>query len=159
DKLGRLLHGDNAAAVVVNSDTVGAIGAWDWGPMLVARHLWRELGVEMTLDKLSARERGDAVRLSDRALVLVTNRLTAPGSEHALARWLESEFVCDRIGRRFIPAWRMTTNARRVERRECVSRCVSSSNGIARSINYSPARPRSSTGSLCSCAISSRCRS
>ena len=106
DKLGRLLHGDKAAAVVVNSDTVGAIGAWDWGPMLVARHLWRELGVEMTLDKLSARERGDAVRLSDRALVLVTNRLTAPGSEHALARWLESEFVCDRIGRRFIPAWR-----------------------------------------------------
>jgi hypothetical protein len=106
EKLNRLLHGDKAAAVVVNTDAVAAIGAWDWGPMLVARHLWRELGVEMTLDKLSARERGDAVRLSDRALVLVTNRLTAPGSEHALARWLESDFVCDRIGRRFIPAWR-----------------------------------------------------
>ena len=103
DKLGRLLHGDNAAAPAVNSDAVGAIGAWDWGPMLVARHLWRELGVEMTLDRLSERERGDAVRFSDRALVLVSNRLTAPGSEHALARWLESEFVCDRIGRRFIP--------------------------------------------------------
>ena len=27
DKLGRLLHGDKAAAVVVNTDAVGAIGA------------------------------------------------------------------------------------------------------------------------------------
>jgi len=32
--------------------------------------------------------------------------LMAPGSEHALARWLESDFVCDRLGRRFVPAWR-----------------------------------------------------
>jgi hypothetical protein len=31
--------------------------------------------------------------LSDRALVLVANRLTAPGSEHGLARWLETDFV------------------------------------------------------------------
>jgi transposase len=39
-------------------------------------------------------------------LVLVTNRLTSPGSEHALAQWLESDFVCDRMGRRFVPCWR-----------------------------------------------------
>jgi hypothetical protein len=44
--------------------------------------------------------------LSDRALVLVANRLTAPGSEHGLARWLETDFVCDRDGRRFVAAWR-----------------------------------------------------
>jgi hypothetical protein len=106
DKLGRLLHGDAVANRLVNGADVGAIGAWDWGPMLVARHLWCELGVEMTLDKLSERDRNDAVRFSDRALVLVANRLVAPGSEHALARWLESDFVCDRRGRRFIPAWR-----------------------------------------------------
>jgi hypothetical protein len=30
----------------------------------------------------------------------------APGSEHTLARWLESDFVCDRRGRRFVAAWR-----------------------------------------------------
>jgi hypothetical protein len=37
---------------------------------------------------------------------LVANRLTAPASEHALAQWLESDFVSDRCGRRFIAAWR-----------------------------------------------------
>jgi hypothetical protein len=38
--------------------------------------------------------------------VLVANRLTAPGSEHGLARWLKTDFVCDRAGRRWLPAWR-----------------------------------------------------
>src|SRR5207253_5058419 len=80
--------------------------AWDWGPMLAARRIWSDLGLDATLDQLSQHDRGEAVRLSDRALTLVSNRLTAPGSEHALARWLESDFVCDRRGRRFIAAWR-----------------------------------------------------
>src|SRR6516162_3050022 len=107
DKLNRLLHGEPAAdPKLVTDDDVGAIGAWDWGPMLVARHLWCELGLEMTIDSLSSRDRSDAASLSDRALVLVANRLAAPSSEHALARWLETDFVCDRRGRRFIPAWR-----------------------------------------------------
>jgi transposase len=106
DKLSRLLHGEPAANQLVTGDDVGAIGAWDWGPMLVARHLWRELGLEMTIDRLSGRDRREAVSLSDRALVLVANRLVAPRSEHALAQWLESDFVCDRRGRRFIPDWR-----------------------------------------------------
>jgi len=106
DKLARLLHGEAAVEPVVSSEDIGAVGAWDWGPVLVARHLWRELGLEMTLDKLSQRRRNDAVWFSDRALVLVANQLAAPSSEHALARWLESDFVCDRHGRRFIPAWR-----------------------------------------------------
>src|SRR6516165_5155698 len=52
------------------------------------------------------RARRDAAGLSDRALVLVANRLVSPGSEHALAQWLEIDFVCDRRGRRFIAAWR-----------------------------------------------------
>jgi hypothetical protein len=41
----------------------------------------------------------------DRALALVANRLTAPLSEHGLARWLETDFVCDRDGRLFVAAW------------------------------------------------------
>jgi hypothetical protein len=67
NKLGRLLHGNAAASGLVSADDVGAVGAWDWGPLLVARHFWRELGLEMTLDKLVRRERSEAVRLSDRA--------------------------------------------------------------------------------------------
>ena len=106
DRLGRLLHGDKPGKPSVEGDDVGAVGAWDWGPMLVATHLWRELGLEKTIDALSTRDRVDAGSLSDRALVLVANRLAAPSSEHALAQWLESDFICDRRGRRFIPAWR-----------------------------------------------------
>ena len=105
-KLGRLLHGDVADAGQIARENVGAIGAWDWGPMLAARAMWSELGLDAMLDELARPDRRAAVRLSERALVLVANRLTAPGSEHALARWLENDFVCDRCGRRFIAAWR-----------------------------------------------------
>jgi hypothetical protein len=63
-----------------------ARGAWDFGPMLAAGHLWRELSLEGPLDRLVRRNGGDTAPLSDRALVLVTNHLTAPGSEHGLAR-------------------------------------------------------------------------
>jgi transposase len=107
EKLTRLLRGETASPVPARSDDgVGAIGAWDWGGVLAARQVWEELGLRTILDDLSVGERSDAVRLSDRALALVANRLIAPGSEHALARWLESDFVCDRLGRRFVSAWR-----------------------------------------------------
>jgi len=105
-KLRRLLHGDAVGDEAVRREAVGAIGAWDWGPMLAARRVWSELGLDTMLDRLARRDRREAVRMSDRALVLVANRLTAPSSEHALARWLESDFVCDRRGRRFLAAWR-----------------------------------------------------
>ena len=68
-----------------------AVGAWDWGPLLVARSLWRELGLEAILDRI-----GPDPQLSDRTWALVANRLTQPTSEHGLARWLETDFVCDR---------------------------------------------------------------
>src|SRR6202140_2660388 len=105
-KLRRLLHGDAAGDDRVERRDIGAVGAWDWGPLLAARAMWGDLGLDTTLDELARPDRREAVRLSDRALVLVANRLTAPGSEHALAAWLESDFVCDRRGRRFIAAWR-----------------------------------------------------
>src|SRR5260370_2329045 len=79
-----------------------AVGAWDWGRLLVARHLWRDLGVEQTLDAW-ARDRG---AVADRALALVTSRLDTPTSEHGMARWLETAYVCDRSGQRWLPAWR-----------------------------------------------------
>jgi hypothetical protein len=57
------------------------------------------------IDHLIRRSRRDTAPLSDRALVLVANRLTAPGSELGLARWLETEFVWI-DGRRWVSAWR-----------------------------------------------------
>ena len=43
---------------------------------------------------------------TDRVFALVANRLEVPGSEHGLAGWLETGFVCDRRGRRYVPQWR-----------------------------------------------------
>jgi hypothetical protein len=107
-KLTRPLHGEAVPAGAIRREDVHAMAAWDWGPMLAARHLWCELGLEVTIDRLVDGQRRDrrrdAATLSDRALVLVANRLAAPGSEHGLARWLETDFVCDRDGRRFMPA-------------------------------------------------------
>ena len=38
--------------------------------------------------------------------VLLANRLICPRSEHGLAGWLETAWVCDRQGRRFVPHWK-----------------------------------------------------
>lgn len=108
-KLMRLLHGEAGSGVsarTIQPEDVQAVAAWDWGPTRVAYHLWRELGLEAMLDRLSKPGRRDVSTLSDRALVLVLNRLTAPGSEHGLARWLDTDFVCDRDGRRWVAQWR-----------------------------------------------------
>jgi transposase len=113
DSLIRLLKGDAPAGTTLGE--VQATGAWDWGPVLVARALWQELGLDTILDRLGGRSRPDGRALSDRALVLVANRLCAPTSEHGLARWLETDFVCDRDGRRWVPRWR-ADEARRASR-------------------------------------------
>ena len=66
-----------------------------FGPFLALRTLWDQLGMPGLLGPLS-----------DRLLVLVANRLTAPASEHGLADWLRTYFACDSQGRRFVPAYR-----------------------------------------------------
>jgi len=111
DGLIRLLRGEPRAGTAAGE--AQALGAWDWGPVLVARQLWRELGLEKLLDQMGGRGHADGVALSDRALVLVTNRLCEPSSEHGLARWLETDFVCDRHGRRWMPQWREDEERRR----------------------------------------------
>ena len=105
-KLQRLLHGDASGDEPARSEDVAAIGAWDWGPTLAARHMWSELGLDDVVAELGGRGRGDGVVLKERALVLVANRLVSPSSEHGLARWLETDFVCDQRGRRWTAAWR-----------------------------------------------------
>src|SRR6516225_9805847 len=49
---------------------------------------------------------GAVVATGSRSRVLVANRLVSPSSEHGLARWLETDFVCDQRGRRWTAAWR-----------------------------------------------------
>jgi hypothetical protein len=39
---------------------------------------------------------------------LLANRLTRPGSEHALAQWLEDYFVCNAEGSRWMPVWKQS---------------------------------------------------
>src|SRR3989449_7103053 len=106
DALLHMLKGE--PHVSTQAQEADALGAWDWGPMLVARHLWQELGVQAQLDSL-ARRSGDRGELADRALALVTNRLCHPTSEHGMARWLETDYVCGRSGERWLPEWREGT--------------------------------------------------
>jgi transposase len=95
----RLLKGESQPKLKIQAE---AVGAWDWGPMLVARHFWQQLGLATILDTLV----GDRGEYADRALALVTHRLCEPTSEHGMARWLETDYVCDRTGQRWLAQWR-----------------------------------------------------
>src|SRR5512135_2575811 len=99
-KLQRLLAGD-AGVEARDPAEPQVIDASNWGPVLVVRAVFDQLGLWAILDQHLGRAQG--VPFADRAFVLVANRLIAPASEHGLAGWLETDFVCDRKGRRFIP--------------------------------------------------------
>jgi transposase len=101
-KLQRLLRGDQAAPAGEAAE-VDVLEAATWGPVLVVRRLFEQLGLWQILDALLGRTKD--VPAADRAFVLIANRLIAPHSEHGLACWLETDFVCDRQGRRFVPQW------------------------------------------------------
>ena len=62
-----------------------------------------QLGLWTILDAALGKAKG--VPFADRAFVLIANRLIRPASEHRLAGWLETDFLCDRRGRRFVPHW------------------------------------------------------
>ena len=87
------------------------------GPLLVARHFFGQLGLWHLLDtgkrwpKLLPSEDPDDDWVS-RVLVLIANRLVRPSSEHALAEWLETDYVCDRAGRRYVPCWKKQRRVR-----------------------------------------------
>ena len=120
-----------------------------WGPMLVARSLWREFGLESILDGLGPKtnsvQKAGRLPLADRVLVLVANRLCRPGSEHALAQWLESDFVCGRDGKRILARWKQQGRVR-VD-------LNGSKNGIARSTSCWRTKSVSKWNSLAGCAI------
>jgi len=102
DALLRVLKGEEKPAEGRDAD---AIGAWDWGPMLVGRHFWQQLGLQRIIDNL-AKPAACREELSDRTLALAVNRLCEPTSEHGIARWLETDYVCNRRGERWLPEWR-----------------------------------------------------
>lgn len=89
----------------VNDDSVQA---WGWGPLLVLRALWeRHLELDRHLRRLGQHRQDPSGRdLAERAFVLVANRLIEPSSEHGLAHWLDTDFVCNDRGRRWLPRWR-----------------------------------------------------
>ena len=90
---------------VVLPDEVKVVDALPWGPVLLARHLYQELGLDRIIREhcSSRRRKFDVV---ETAFVLLANRLADPRSEHGLARWLETMYVCDRHGVRWLPQWR-----------------------------------------------------
>jgi len=111
----RFLRGEdlptNLAERAALSSCVEVLDASTWGPMLVARHLFEQLGLWQLLD--AGRRWPKLLPDEDphddwpsRVLALLVNRLTRPGSEHALAGWLETDYVCDRHGRRYVPCWK-----------------------------------------------------
>lgn len=112
--LNRFLQGDDdedLGAQLAQEGVIEPLDASTWGPFLAVRHFFHQLGLWKLLDagrrwpKLLPEEDPDDDWVS-RVLVLVTNRLTRPSSEHALAHWLETDYVCDRHGRRYVAHWK-----------------------------------------------------
>jgi transposase len=119
--LNRFLCGDEEATKRAKEGPlpagVEAMDASAWGPMLVTRQLCEQLGLLSILDAgrrwpklLPSEDRHDD--WCSRVLVLLTNRLTHPKSEHGLASWLEEHFVCDREGRRYVALWKQRGRVR-----------------------------------------------
>ena len=103
DSLVRVLGGEGACSDWVRASQVKPDQAACWGGVLAARYLWRELGLDVIVDNGKKTAGGDS--LEERAFVLVANRLCSPGSEHHLASWLETDYVCDRNGQRWLAPW------------------------------------------------------
>jgi transposase len=108
--LQRFLLGD-PTPLLEHDGPLQVLDASTWGPLLVVRHFFHQLGLWPLLD--SARRWPHLLPSEDphddwpsRVLALIANRLVRPLSEHALAGWLETDFVCDRAGRRYLPKWK-----------------------------------------------------
>lgn len=101
--LRRILEGTPKLEGQVDND-VAILETSGWGPLLVARKLFEELGLWDLLDRLLGTR--PLVPWADRAFVLIASRLIHPSSEHGLAGWLETDYFCDREGKRFVPRWR-----------------------------------------------------
>jgi transposase len=119
--LNRFLQGEDdsekLARELRETGPLEAIDASTWGPMLVVRHFVQQLGLWQLFDsgrrwsKLSPEEDPNDDWPS-RAVALIANRLVCPSSEHGLAAWLETDYVCDRYGNRYLPHWKQQGRVR-----------------------------------------------
>ena len=105
DALVRLLQDGQASPRWSRVDHLSTPQAWTWGPILAARHLWDELSLGSILDGKRLRRR-HGQPLAERAFVLIANRLSRPGSEHALAEWLDEAYVSTSAGSRWQAQWK-----------------------------------------------------
>ena len=102
-KLQRVLLGA-PTPIGKDAEAIEVVDASTWGPVLAVRALFDELGLWAILkEQLPRVKKGPSY--AERVFVLLANRLIRPASEHGLARWLDTDFVCDRQGRRFVPDW------------------------------------------------------
>jgi transposase len=108
-KLRQVLEGTPAVEAQAEEE-LDLLDASTWGPVLAVRHLFGQLGLWDILDRFLGTAKTSS--FTDRAFVLVANRLIHPTSEHGLAGWLESDFLCDRQGRRFVPRWHQRRRVR-----------------------------------------------
>jgi hypothetical protein len=108
-KLRWLLGGEGDDQDAPSSDPK-ILDASTWGPILAVRAMFVQLGLWSILETYLGKAKG--VSFVDRAFVLIANRLIRPSSEHGLASWLETDFVCDRQGRRFLPHWHQYNRVR-----------------------------------------------
>lgn len=88
---------------VLTPEELRAAWGLTYGPVLVARRLWEQLGLGEIVTR-HCRPLG-GLDVAEAAFVLTAHRLVHPGSEHALAWWLEESFVADAAGRRIRPQW------------------------------------------------------
>jgi transposase len=114
--LQRFLRGEPAPPLPQDG-TLEALEASTWGPVLVVRHFFDKLGLWPLLESCRRWPRLQPDEDPDddwpsRALALIANRLVRPVSEHALAGWLETDYVCDRVGRRYLPHWQQHRRVR-----------------------------------------------
>lgn len=119
--LNRFLQGEDdsqkLARTLREEGPLEVLDASTWGPMLVVRHFFQQLGLWQLLDagrrwpKLLPDEDPDDDWPS-RVLALIANRLVCPTSEHGLAAWLETDYVCDRRGSRYLPRWKQQGRVR-----------------------------------------------
>ena len=86
-QLQRLLLGQ---PVGENASAIDVLETANWGPVLVVRALFEQLGLWQLFDELLGKTK-KGPSFSDRAFVLIANRLIHPSSEHGLARWLETD--------------------------------------------------------------------
>lgn len=102
DKLLTLLR-PSTRERVLHAGEISAEHGLTYGPVLVARRLWEHLGIGEVIGRHCPTR--DGLNVAETAFLLTAHRLLHPGSEHALAWWLEESWVADGAGERVLPQW------------------------------------------------------